>query len=80
MPSVYRFWKGSFKGESLHDILIKFAVPRKLVRLIKTCLDGTRNKVRLVKYLIILFSHWERFETGRCLIATTMQFHANLCY
>ena len=30
----------SIKRESLYDILIKFGVPKKLVRLIKTCLDG----------------------------------------
>ena len=29
----------SIKRESLYDILIKFGVPIKLVRLIKTCLD-----------------------------------------
>ena len=31
----------SIKRESLYDILIKFGVPKKLVRLIKICLDGT---------------------------------------
>ena len=30
----------TIKRESLYDILIKFGVPKKLVRLIKTCLDG----------------------------------------
>ena len=37
----------SIKRESLYDILIKFGVPKKLVRLIKTCLDGTQSKVRI---------------------------------
>ena len=32
----------SIKRESLYDILIKFGVPEKLVRLIKTCLDGVK--------------------------------------
>ena len=32
----------SIKRESLYDILIKFGVSKKLVRLIKTCLDGTK--------------------------------------
>jgi Reverse transcriptase (RNA-dependent DNA polymerase). len=41
----------SIKRESLYDILIKFGVPRKLVRLIKTCLDGTQSKVRIGNYL-----------------------------
>jgi Reverse transcriptase (RNA-dependent DNA polymerase). len=35
----------------LYNTLIKFGVPRKLVRLIKTCLDGTRSKVRIENYL-----------------------------
>ena len=30
----------SIKRESLYDILIKFDMPKKLVRLNKTCLDG----------------------------------------
>jgi Reverse transcriptase (RNA-dependent DNA polymerase). len=34
----------SIKRESLYDILIKFGIPKKLVRLIKTCLDGTQKK------------------------------------
>ena len=37
--------------ESLYDILIKFGVPKKLVRLIKICLDGTQSKVRIGNYL-----------------------------
>ena len=37
--------------ESLYDILIKFSVPRKLVRLIKICLDGTQSTVRIGNYL-----------------------------
>ena len=39
------------KRESLNDILIKFDVPKMLVRLIKTCLDGTQKKVTIGKYL-----------------------------
>ena len=30
--------------DTLYDILIKFGVPKKLVRLIKICLDGTQSK------------------------------------
>jgi Reverse transcriptase (RNA-dependent DNA polymerase). len=41
----------SIKRESLYDILIKFGVPRKLVRLTNICLNGTRNKVRIGNYL-----------------------------
>ena len=45
----------SIKRESLYDILIEFDVglPKKLVRLIKTCLDGTQSKVRIGNYLSI---------------------------
>ena len=44
----------SIKRESLFDILIKFGVPRKLVRLIKTCLDGTQSKVRIVFRIVYI--------------------------
>jgi Reverse transcriptase (RNA-dependent DNA polymerase). len=41
----------SIKRESLYDILIKYGVPKKLVRLIKTCSDGTQGIVRIGNYL-----------------------------
>ena len=41
----------SIKRESLYDILIKFGVPKTLVRLIKICLNGTQSKVRIGNYL-----------------------------
>ena len=37
----------TIKRESLYDILIKFGVLEKLVRLIKACLNGTQSKVRI---------------------------------
>ena len=39
-------YKSLQKG-SLHDILIKFAIPKTLVRLIQIYLDGTESKVRI---------------------------------
>ena len=39
------------KRESLYDILIKFGVPKKFVRLIKTCLLRTQSKLRIGNYL-----------------------------
>ena len=36
----------SIKREFLYDIIIKLGVPKKLVRLIKICLDGTQSRVR----------------------------------
>jgi hypothetical protein len=53
MSAIYRI---SIKRESLYDILIKFGVPKTLVRLIKTYLDGTRSKVRIGNYLSFSFS------------------------
>ena len=41
----------TIKSESLYNILIKFGVPRKLFKLIKTWLEGTLSKVRIGTYL-----------------------------
>ena len=46
----YRYHKNR---ESLYDILIKFGVPKKLVRLIKTYLDRTQSKVRIGNCLLV---------------------------
>ena len=42
----------SITRESLYDNLIKFGVPKKLIGLIKACLDGTRSKVRIKKLFV----------------------------
>jgi hypothetical protein len=41
----------SVRGEILYKILIEFGMPRKLVRLIKMCLNETYNKIRIGKHL-----------------------------
>jgi hypothetical protein len=41
----------SLKREVLYNILLEFAIPRKLVRLIKMCLNETYSKVRIGKLL-----------------------------
>jgi hypothetical protein len=41
----------SVRREVLYNILIDFAVPVQLVRLIKMCLKETYNKVSISKYL-----------------------------
>jgi hypothetical protein len=41
----------SVKREVLYNILLEFGVPRKLVRLIKMCLNETYSKVRIGKLL-----------------------------
>jgi hypothetical protein len=53
MKAVHRFVKArdSIQRESLYDILIKFDVPRKILRIIKTCLDGTESKIKIGNYL-----------------------------
>jgi hypothetical protein len=41
----------SVKREVLYNILLEFGVPKKLVRLIKMCLNKTYSKVRVGKLL-----------------------------
>jgi hypothetical protein len=41
----------SVKKEALCDILIEFGIPRKLVGLIKRCLNATYRRVRIGKYM-----------------------------
>jgi hypothetical protein len=41
----------SIKREVLYNILIEFGIPKKLVRLIKMCLNETYSKVRVGKLL-----------------------------
>jgi hypothetical protein len=41
----------SVKGEILYNILLEFGMPKKLVRLIKMCLNETYSKVRTGKLL-----------------------------
>jgi hypothetical protein len=42
---------GSVRREVLYKILLEFGIPRKLVRLIKTCLNETYSKIRIGKHL-----------------------------
>jgi hypothetical protein len=41
----------SIKREVLYNILLEFGIPKKLVRLIKMCLNETYSKVRIGKLL-----------------------------
>jgi hypothetical protein len=51
------FKKGydSVKGEGLYSILVEFGIPKKLVRLIKMCLNETYSKVHADKICLIIF-------------------------
>jgi hypothetical protein len=42
---------GSVQSEVLCNILLEFRIPKKLVRLIKMCLNETYMKVRVGKFL-----------------------------
>jgi hypothetical protein len=41
----------SVKGEVLYNILLEFGIPKKLVKLIKMCLNETYSRVRVGKFL-----------------------------
>jgi sorting nexin-29 len=45
----------SVRREALYNILIESGIPKKLVRLIKMCLTGTYNRVRVGKNLSEMF-------------------------
>jgi len=46
----------SVRREVLYNILIEFGIPKKLVRLIKMCLNETYSRVRVGKHLPDMFS------------------------
>jgi hypothetical protein len=48
----------SVKREVLYNILLEFGIPKKLVRLIKMCLNETYSKVRIGKVCVINFLFW----------------------
>jgi hypothetical protein len=45
----------SIKREVLYDILLEFGLPKKLVRLIKICLNENYSEVRVGKFCLINF-------------------------
>jgi Reverse transcriptase (RNA-dependent DNA polymerase). len=68
----------SIKRESLYNILIKIGVPRKLVKIIKICLDDTHNKVRIGNYLSYSFPFENSLKWRDDLLPN--QFCTRICY
>jgi hypothetical protein len=66
----------SGRREVLYSILIEFGIPRKLVGLIKMCLNETCSTVHVGKICQVSYSEWP--ETGRYFI--TIAFHSALEY
>jgi hypothetical protein len=58
---------GSVKREVLYNILLEFGVPKKLVRLIKMCLNETYSKVRIGKLLSDKFATQNGLKQGDAL-------------
>ena len=59
----------SVRREVLYNILIKFVIPMKLIRLIKMCLNEIYSIVRVGKNLSDMFSIRNGLKRGRCFIA-----------
>jgi hypothetical protein len=45
----------SFKGEVIYNILLEFGTTKKIVRLIRMCLNGTLSKICVGKHLFDIF-------------------------
>jgi hypothetical protein len=64
----------SINRESVYDILLEFGVPKKLVRLIKMCLNETYSKVRVGKLLSEIFPLQNRLKQGDALLPLLFSF------
>jgi hypothetical protein len=64
----------SFRREVLYNILIEFATPRKLVELIKMCLNETYSRVRISKNLSEKFTIQNGLKQGDTLSPLLFKF------
>jgi hypothetical protein len=64
----------SVKREVLYNILLEFGIPKKLVRLIKMCLNETHSKVRIGILLSDKFPIQNGLKQERCSITIAFQF------
>jgi hypothetical protein len=70
----------SIKREVLYNILLEFGIPKKLVRLIKMCLNETYSKVHVGKLLSDKFPIQNGLKKRRCSIAIAFQFCFRICH
>jgi hypothetical protein len=69
----------SFQRKVLYNFLLEFGISKKLVRLIKMCLNETCSKFRVGKICQIHFIFkWP--EARRCSIAIALQFCFRICH
>jgi hypothetical protein len=68
----------SVKREVLYSILLEFGIPKKLVRLIKMCLNETYSTVHIGKLLSDKFPIQN--GTRRCSIDVAFQFCLRICH
>jgi sorting nexin-29 len=64
----------SVKREVLYNILLEFGIPKKLVRLIKMCLNETYSKIRVCKLLSYEFSIQNGLKQGDDLLSLLFNF------
>jgi hypothetical protein len=64
----------SVKSEALYNILLEFGIPKKLVRLIKICLNETYSKAHIGKLLSCTFPIHHCLKQGDALLPLLFNF------